>query len=549
MIIRLKSKIGISRIILDEDSTVLDLKNKIKERIEIKNNSFLKLFTENNYQLLDDEKRLNEIGIIHGTSIILDNNIDEISYKTIVNNIKSENEPEEIDLTNSQSNDSITNTQLENEKIDGPLFKSFDAYLHENGFEIGDLPLMNSFLPIKIKRGIINKVFRYGDWSTANHQSPRRGFLTPYRGSLKYRHVDHLEMMNVEEVRRFANFWLNELQMSLQRIGWMYGYYTEDQHYPYGIRAVCEAIYEPPQYSNINDVIMIEDEMLMNVDKIAERLGLERIGMIFTRLPNECFLTARELIRVIEMQYNSLKHIHYTGYPISTMVTCTMSPDDNGQPVLNAYMASDLALALFRDELFTSSQSFNHIISTKCNIHHDSTNNSSSGGGSGSSGTSGSSTNTTGGSGTEEVIRELMPILIESGKEVVDFDTSWLIVRINESAPIKPNSFFPKLTIPFPIENRNTQSNSTNTSNSTISNSNNNMIDNMNMDGIKYNVIKVEKKELMEYINGNGDELWNNFHFLIYICKVLDVDTALSICDSIIQQQPIDDLIKELLLH
>uniref|UniRef100_A0A3B0MLE3 NPL4 family, putative zinc binding region/NPL4 family, putative n=2 Tax=Theileria annulata TaxID=5874 RepID=A0A3B0MLE3_THEAN len=488
MIIRLKSKIGISRIILDEDST-----------------------------LMDDEKRLNEIGIIHGTSIILDNNIDEISYKTIVNNIKSENEPEEIDLTNTQSNDSITNTQLENEKIDGPLFKSFDAYLHENGFEIGDLPLMNSFLPIKIKRGIINKLPKS---ITIRHQ--------------KYRHVDHLEMMNVEEVRRFANFWLNELQMSLQRIGWMYGYYTEDQHYPYGIRAVCEAIYEPPQYSNINDVIMIEDEMLMNVDKIAERLGLERIGMIFTRLPNECFLTARELIRVIEMQYNSLKHIHYTGYPISTMVTCTMSPDDNGQPVLNAYMASDLALALFRDELFTSSQSFNHIISTKCNIHHDSTNNS-------SRGSSGSSTNTTGGSGTEEVIRELMPILIESGKEVVDFDTSWLIVRINESAPIKPNSFFPKLTIPFPIENRNTNSTNTNSTNSNM--------DGMNMDGIKYNVIKVEKKELMEYINGNGDELWNNFHFLIYICKVLDVDTALSICDSIIQQQPIDDLIKELLLH
>ncbi|EAN32846.1 NPL4 family protein [Theileria parva strain Muguga] len=527
MILRVKSKIGISRLELSEDSTVGDLKNKIKERIQFTNNSQLKLYIEYNHQhLLEDEVRLSEIGVVHGTSLVLDNGVDEISYKTITTRPSSVTE--EIDL-NSQPNETTTppNSQLsEGEKLDGPLFKSFDAYLHENGFEIGDLPLMNSFVPIKIKRGAINKVSVTLPKSiTIRHQ--------------KYRHVDHLEMMNVDEVRGFANFWLSELQMSLQRIGWMYGYYTEDHHYPYGIRAVCEAIYEPPQFSTINDVVMLEDEMLCSVDKIAEKLGLERVGMIFTRLPNECFLTARELMRVIEMQYNSLRHTHYTGYPVSTMVTCTMSPDDSGQPVLNAFMASDLALALYRDELFTSSQAFSNIIHTKCDINDQ------------SSLSSNNSSSSSGNSVRDSVrgveIGELKPILMESGKEVVNFDTSWLIVRINESAPIKPNSFFPKLNTPFPIENRN-PSNSNNSGNST-GNSVSSNGSSSGVDGVRYGEKLLDKKEMLEYFSGNSGDLWNNFHFLIYVCRVLDVDTALSICESIVQQQPIDDLIKELLIH
>lgn len=62
-----------------------------------------------------------------------------------------------------------------------------------------------------------------------------------------YRHVDHLELMCVKEFQSFVSFWRNDLGGLQQRCGWMIGYYVEDENYEQGIRAVCEAIYEPPQ--------------------------------------------------------------------------------------------------------------------------------------------------------------------------------------------------------------------------------------------------------------------------------------------------------------
>ena len=35
----------------------------------------------------------------------------------------------------------------------------------------------------------------------------------------------------------------------------MYGYYAEDPDYKQGVRAIVEAIYEPPQIGNISGVI------------------------------------------------------------------------------------------------------------------------------------------------------------------------------------------------------------------------------------------------------------------------------------------------------
>nr|PVC51602.1 hypothetical protein MACL_00001398 [Theileria orientalis] len=533
VVVRVRSKIGISRLCFTKNSTFGDLKKELSNRIKFSDGDAVKLYLEGTSVEVkgSDHELLRDLDITHGTSLYLDQSSSDLSYTKIASSSKPVDSEGDVEMEDpeAQASDkqqtgdsSSSKDEGERKESEGPLFKSFDAYLHENSFSIGDLPLKNSFLPVKIKRGVMNKVRKMSlpMGVTIRHQ--------------KYRHVDHLEMMNVEEVRSFANYWLADLEMSFQRIGWMYGYYTEDQHYPYGIRAVCEAIYEPPQMSQVvkvasprnkvykhndsdnvqvNYVSLMEDNLLPNVDKIANRLGLERIGLIFTRLPNECFLTAKELMRTIEMQYNSLKHIHYTGYPVSTMVTCTMSPDDNGQPVLDAFMASDMALALFRDELLDNNQDHDNIIKMR-EVEHS---------------------------------QEIMPPIIESGKEVTSFDTSWLMVRINESAPIKPNSFFGNngRNHKFPVENRTYSSTAKTRMHESLVSDCSARVTNSNERFRKW-----DKKILTDYFNTHDPEtLWNDFHLLIYVCQVLDVDTALAICDCIVRKEQVDDLVKDLLLQ
>jgi nuclear protein localization family protein 4 len=45
-------------------------------------------------------------------------------------------------------------------------------------------------------------------------------------------------------------------------MGWLYGYYSEDPNYPEGVRVNVEAIYEPPQIGEIDDVMILEDKNL-----------------------------------------------------------------------------------------------------------------------------------------------------------------------------------------------------------------------------------------------------------------------------------------------
>ncbi|AFZ79517.1 hypothetical protein BEWA_023660 [Theileria equi strain WA] len=336
-----------------------------------------------------------------------------------------------------------------------PRFKSFDAFLQDNGYSIGDLALKQSYRPVEIQRGCMNKL---PVGITIKHQ--------------KYRHVDHIEFMNVEEMKNFANYWIDTLEMAEQRAGWLYGYYIEDSHYPLGIRAVCEAIYEPPQRSFMEYSELLSDPFLNTVDRIANKLGLERIGYIFTHLPRENVMTPKDIIDAAKRQLDTAKDIHYTGYPVSTHVTCTMCPDGEGKPVLNAFMASDSAMALLRDGMFSEEQNDIKMVEIR----------------------------------KASSSFEILPQIFESGKEVSSFDSDWLIVRVNDSAPIHPMPFFKHTG--FPRENREVSTD----------------------------------VNIWKYTNTPCD-----FHLLLYIANTLDVDTALAVCDSILKGEEVDGLIWDLL--
>jgi len=44
-----------------------------------------------------------------------------------------------------------------------------------------------------------------------------------------------------------------------QRMGYLYGYYSEDPNFKDGVRVNVEAIYEPPQVGEMNGVQPLDD--------------------------------------------------------------------------------------------------------------------------------------------------------------------------------------------------------------------------------------------------------------------------------------------------
>eukprot|EP00388_Colpodella_angusta_P008134 GDKJ01022450.1.p1 GENE.GDKJ01022450.1~~GDKJ01022450.1.p1 ORF type:complete len:495 (+),score=113.67 GDKJ01022450.1:347-1831(+) len=357
---------------------------------------------------------------------------------------------------------------LLNKKEEGgkPLFDSFDQFLKDRIYNIGDLAFNRSYKPFKMERGRMNKM-------------PQPITLKFQR----YRHVDHLEIMNVPEMNSFVSYWRDELGMHVHRAGWMYGYYSETKHYKLGIKAVVEAIYEPPQ-NYVNGAIKLEkDTFLATVDAVAERLGLERIGWIFTHDERKQPLTSKEILVAGQLQLASLQTGHFTGYPVSKLVTCTISPDpsNNGAPVPNAYMVSDLGVALIRDETLAEPEDADHFSVRPAADNF-----------------------------------ELPSKFLERGKETSKFDSTWMLVKVNNSAPVQPRCMLKRTT--FPRLNR--------------------LIHPTEADVRKFLSAKFGVED---GVTPSECDKYSDFHFLLYIAQCLGKETAFHFCDAIRNRTPLSE--------
>ncbi|KAG0038346.1 nuclear protein localization protein 4 [Podila clonocystis] len=176
-----------------------------------------------------------------------------------------------------------------------------------------------------------------------------------------FRLVDHVEFSTAAIIDNFIGYWRST---GLQRFGYMYGRYEPYPEVPLGIKAVVEAIYEPPQEGDSEGLKLdspIEGEK--RADEMAAACGLQRVGMIYTDLTDDgsgkgtvlCkrhidsyFFSSQEchFAAVMQQKYPNATKYSSTGTFGSKFVTCVIGGNEEGNIDVSSYQVSNTCVGM-----------------------------------------------------------------------------------------------------------------------------------------------------------------------------------------------------------